>query len=142
MGATHELFNQARLLADLNLFEGNRALQDALKFNAPGLDAAPLSRLGQLAGSAQMQRHARLAKLHGPGLRTHDLFSHRIDEVEFHPSHHVLTSSACAAGGVRRVLRVALARQPRHVRQARQRHRLRRHHRTRAAGLNPQEGFA
>ncbi|MDO5692437.1 MAG: isovaleryl-CoA dehydrogenase [Pseudomonadota bacterium] len=98
MAATHDVFNQAAPLADTNLFAGNRALQDALKLNAPGLDTAPLAELGQLAGSAAMQRHARLANAHTPALRTHDRWGHRIDEVEFHPSYHALMAAACEAG--------------------------------------------
>jgi len=96
--ATHEVFNQPQPLVDVNLFETNRALQDALRFNAPQLDPAPLRTLGKLAGSAEMQTHARLANVHTPELRTHDRFGHRIDEVEFHPSYHVLMSAAVAAG--------------------------------------------
>jgi putative acyl-CoA dehydrogenase len=96
--ATHEVFNQPRPLVDLNLFETHRALQDALRFNAPQLETAPLRQLGALAGSAQMQVHARLANVHTPELRTHDRFGHRIDEVEFHPSYHVLMAAAVEAG--------------------------------------------
>ena len=40
--ATHEVFNQPEPLADYNLFQGNRPLRDALKFNAPALHTAPL----------------------------------------------------------------------------------------------------
>jgi len=98
MAVTHEVFNQPTPLVDVNLFEGNRGLQDALKFNAPGLDTAPLVHLGQRVGSAEMQRHARLANVHTPELRTHDRFGHRIDEVEFHPSYHALMTTACEAG--------------------------------------------
>ena len=43
---THEVFNQASPLVDRNLFTGNRALQDALAFNAPGLDTTGLIALG------------------------------------------------------------------------------------------------
>ena len=68
MAATHDVFNQVTPLADVNLFAGNQALQDALKFNAPGLNTAPLAALGQLAGSAAMQNHARLANVHTPDL--------------------------------------------------------------------------
>ena len=81
MSATHEVFNQVTPLVGGNLFTGNQALQAALKFNAPGLDTAPLAQLGQLAGSAEMQQHARLANVHTPELHTHDRFGHRIDEV-------------------------------------------------------------
>lgn len=95
---THEVFNQPEPLADTNLFETNRALRDALRFNAPGLDTAPLQALGALAGSAEMQAHARLANTHTPELRTHDRFGRRLDEVEFHPSYHALMHAAVQAG--------------------------------------------
>ncbi|HZN46187.1 MAG TPA: acyl-CoA dehydrogenase family protein, partial [Ramlibacter sp.] len=95
---THEVFNQPEPLVGYNLFETNRALRDALKFNAPGLDTAPLQALGALAGTAQMQAHARLANVHTPELRTHDRFGHRLDEVEFHPSYHALMAAAVQAG--------------------------------------------
>lgn len=96
--STHEVFNQPAPLADYNLFEGNRPLQAALKFNAPRLNTAPLAALGARIGAADMQAHARLANVHTPQLRTHDRFGHRIDEVEFHPSYHVLMEAATAAG--------------------------------------------
>ncbi|AMO25071.1 DNA alkylation response protein [Ramlibacter solisilvae] len=96
--STHEVFNQPQPLAGYNLFTGNRALQDALKFNAPRLDAAPLERLGALLGTPEMQSHARLANVFTPQLRSHDRFGHRVDEVEFHPSYHALMSAAVGAG--------------------------------------------
>ncbi|MBK6007785.1 isovaleryl-CoA dehydrogenase [Ramlibacter ginsenosidimutans] len=95
---THEVFNQPEPLVDRNLFALHRPLQDGLRFNAPGLDTAPLSALGRLAGSAEMQMHARLANTHVPELHTHDRFGRRIDEVEFHPSYHVLMNAAVQAG--------------------------------------------
>ena len=52
--STHEVFNQSTPLADQNLFTGNRALQDALRFNLPGFDAARFAVLGATAGSAEM----------------------------------------------------------------------------------------
>jgi putative acyl-CoA dehydrogenase len=45
-----------------------------------------------------MQVHARLANVHAPQLRTHDRHGRRIDEVEFHPSYHVLMAQAVGAG--------------------------------------------
>jgi putative acyl-CoA dehydrogenase len=97
-GATHEVFNQPEPLVDVNLFETNRPLQDALRFNAPQADTQALARLGALAGRAPMQVHARLANTHAPELHTHDRFGRRIDEVEFHPSYHVLMAAAVEAG--------------------------------------------
>jgi len=96
--STHEVFNQPQPLVGYNLFAGNRALQDALKFNAPDLDTASLSRLGGLLGTEEMQAHARLANTLTPQLRSHDRFGRRIDEVEFHPSYHALMSAAVGAG--------------------------------------------
>ena len=96
--ATHEVFNQPLPLADVNLFDINQPLQDAVRFNAPELDTGALRQLGGVAGSAEMQNHARLANVHTPELRTFDPYGHRIDEVEFHPSYHALMSAATAAG--------------------------------------------
>ncbi len=86
MDTTHEVFNQPAPLAGYNLFETNRPLRDALKFNAPQLQLAPLAAPGRRARqSAEMQTHARLANVNPPELHTHDRFGRRIDEVEFHP---------------------------------------------------------
>jgi len=96
--STHEVFNQSTPLVDQNLFTGNLALQDALRFNLPGFDAARFAVLGATAGSAEMQRHARLANTFSPQLKSHDRFGHRIDEVEFHPSYHALMAAAMQQG--------------------------------------------
>ncbi|BEP61787.1 DNA alkylation response protein [Variovorax sp. V213] len=98
MNSTHEVFNQPEPLVDYNLFETNRPLRDALKFNAPQLHVAQLQELGVTLGSAEMQAHARLANTHAPELHTHDRFGRRIDEVEFHPSYHLLMAAAVGAG--------------------------------------------
>lgn len=95
---THEVFNQPEPLANYNLLEGNRALRDALKFNAPSLDTTGLLQLGARLGSEEMQAHARLANVHTPQLHSHDRFGRRVDQVEFHPSYHALMASATEAG--------------------------------------------
>lgn len=98
MDITHEVFNQPDPLVGYNLFETNRALRDALKFNAPALDTTELSSLGATLGSADMQNHARQANIHTPALHSHDRFGRRIDRVEFHPSYHALMALATGAG--------------------------------------------
>jgi putative acyl-CoA dehydrogenase len=98
MNSTHEVFNQPAPLSDYNLFDTNRPLRDALKFNAPSLDTAELSQLGAALGSTAMQTHARLANIHGPVLHSHDRFGRRVDQVEFHPSYHALMRLATGAG--------------------------------------------
>ena len=98
MTATHEVFNQSTPLAGVNLFLANRALRDALAFHRPALDTTRLAALGERAGSAELQTHARLANVHSPVLHTHDRFGRRIDQVEFHPSYHALMAEALAHG--------------------------------------------
>ena len=98
MHATHEVRNQPEPLVHYNLFETNQPLQEALKFNAPQQDTAPLHALGAALGTPAMQYHARLANVHTPQLRSHDRYGHRIDEVEFHPSYHTLMTAATEAG--------------------------------------------
>ncbi len=95
---THTVFNQSKPLVDYNLFEGNQALQAALAFQAPTLDTGTLRLLGAQLGRADMQTHARLANVYTPQLHTHDRTGQRIDQVEFHPSYHVLMATAVAAG--------------------------------------------
>jgi putative acyl-CoA dehydrogenase len=101
MSATHEVFNQSEPLVGVNLFTGDRALQDALAFNAPAADRAALaglSELGAQAGSPAMQTHARLANVHQPALLSHDRCGRRIDQLEFHPSYHALMALALRHG--------------------------------------------
>jgi putative acyl-CoA dehydrogenase len=98
MDVIHEVFNQPEPLTGYNLFDGNRALRDALKFNAPELDVSPLAQLSAILGSPQMQTHARLANAHPPQLHSHDRFGRRVDQVEFHPSYHALMTLATDAG--------------------------------------------
>jgi putative acyl-CoA dehydrogenase len=98
MDATHEVFNQPAPLAGYDAFTGNHPLRDALRFNAPSLDPAPLATLGRAVGSAEYQAHARLANVHAPQLHTHDRVGRRADTVEFHPSYHALMSLAVGSG--------------------------------------------
>ena len=98
MQTTHEVFNQPEPLVNYNLFTTNRALQAALKFNAPSLDTTSLTQLGAKLGSDGMQTHARLANVHTPVLLSHDRFGRRVDQVEFHPSYHTLMAASVSAG--------------------------------------------
>ena len=95
---THAVTNQVQPLEDYNVFTGNQALRDALKFNAPELDTSELVTLGAKLGAAEYQTHARLANVYTPVLHAHDRFGRRIDQVEFHPSYHALMSLAAESG--------------------------------------------
>src|SRR5437763_17071177 len=95
---THEVFNQPEPLVGYNLFARNWPLADALRFNAPQLDTAPLHALGAQLGTPELPAHARLAHPHTPELHTPDRFGRRIGQVEFHPSSHPLMLAAVQAG--------------------------------------------
>src|SRR5687767_2731053 len=98
MSTTHEVLNQSTPFVGVNLFDTDRGLRDALRFNAPKLDTAALSTLGAEAGSAETVTHARNANVYTPELRTHDRFGHRVDQVEFHSSYHALLGGALRHG--------------------------------------------
>ncbi|MBO0825434.1 MAG: acyl-CoA dehydrogenase family protein [Actinobacteria bacterium] len=95
--ATHEVLNQVPLLADYDV-AADAALIDGLRREGAGWAETELHELGALAGAANTQEHARLANVHKPALRTHDALGYRIDEVDFHPSWHVLLATAVGHG--------------------------------------------
>lgn len=88
--ATHTVFNQATALEDVNLYEIDRPLQEALKREGADWAEERVRELGEVCGSAEIQRAGREANEFPPKLKTHDRFGHRIDEVEFHPAWDLL----------------------------------------------------
>jgi putative acyl-CoA dehydrogenase len=95
--ATHAVLNQVPPLADYDV-AADPALLEAIGREGAGWARASLHELGELAGAADTQEHARLANENPPVLRTHDARGHRIDEVEFHPSWHALLGTAVGHG--------------------------------------------
>jgi len=95
--ATHSVLNQVPLLTDYDVAD-DPALLAALHREGGGWAEAELHELGVLAGAASTQEHARLANVNKPVLRTHDARGYRIDEVDFHPSWHVLMNTAVSHG--------------------------------------------
>jgi putative acyl-CoA dehydrogenase len=91
------VLNQVPPLAGYDVAD-DPALLAAAGREGAGWAADSLHELGVLAGTAETQEHARLANEHPPVLRTHDARGHRIDEVEFHPSWHVLLGTAVSHG--------------------------------------------
>jgi putative acyl-CoA dehydrogenase len=87
---THAVENQAPPLPELNLFESDRVLKDAVAQEGGGWAGTRLSTFGALVGSARVQELGRVANRQLPELRTHDRFGNRIDEVDFHPAWHEL----------------------------------------------------
>jgi putative acyl-CoA dehydrogenase len=96
--ATHEVHNQASVLADYNGFTGDMALQEAVALFGGGWSKDGLTKCGALIGSAHVQNLARLADRNKPELRSHDRFGNRIDEIEYHPAWHGLMAGLRGSG--------------------------------------------
>ena len=96
--ATHEVTNQPPEMPDYDAWSRDAWLRAcAGRWGATGIEPAAQA-LGRFAGSAEAREHARLANRHAPELRTHDPAGHRIDQVEYHPSYHVLMARAIGSG--------------------------------------------
>ncbi len=80
------------------MFTCDAALVAAVDVFGGGHAREGLSKLGQLAGSAQVRQWAFDADNNKPVLRTHDRYGHRVDEVDFHPAWHNLMAEAVSAG--------------------------------------------
>ena len=94
---THAVLNQVPPLAGHDVAD-DPALLAGLAREGAGWAETGLHELGTAAGAADTAEHARLANEHPPVLRSHDAQGNRIDEVEFHPSWHVLLGTAVRAG--------------------------------------------
>ncbi len=95
---THTVFNQAPPFADINLFDCDPALCEAVEREGAGWAATDLSALGARLGTAAVLELGRLANAHPPALQAFDNQGRRIDEVEFHPAWHALMAQLIAAG--------------------------------------------
>jgi putative acyl-CoA dehydrogenase len=96
--ATHEVSNQPRPFEDVNLFDGDAALREAVQRHGAGWAAGDLSVLGGRVGSAEVQQWAEQANRYPPVLRAFDRFGARLDEAEFHPAYHRLMALGLEAG--------------------------------------------
>jgi putative acyl-CoA dehydrogenase len=96
--ATHEVFNQSPPFEDINLFECDRPLIDAVSANGGAAAESELSAFGRHWGSAAMAARGRLANENAPKLRTFDSRGVRRDEVEFHPAYHELMAHSAHDG--------------------------------------------
>lgn len=96
--ATHMVTNQPPPFEDLNLFEADAGLKDALAKNGGGAHAERLSSFGARCGSAEVVEWARQANANTPQLKSFDRYGHRLDEVEFHPAYHALMDLGLSSG--------------------------------------------
>ena len=96
--ATHEVMNQATPFTGHNAFTGDRLLTEIAGREKIAWAHAVLADAGATVASARVAALARDANRHGPELRTHDRFGHRVDEIDFHPAWHELMSLAIGYG--------------------------------------------
>jgi putative acyl-CoA dehydrogenase len=89
-GATHEVFNQAPLLENHNVFTSDRPLVEAVEREGADWAVDRIAELGAICGRPDTIRLGVEANENPPRLRTHDRYGNRIDEVEFHPAWHEL----------------------------------------------------
>jgi putative acyl-CoA dehydrogenase len=95
---THEVINQAVELIDVNLYDSDAALKDAVRREGAEWAANSLGAFGGRAGSAAYLELGALANRNPPELDTHDRYGRRVDLVRFHPAYHELMRSAIEEG--------------------------------------------
>jgi len=95
---THDVTNQPPPFDNINLFETDAALREAV--NRAGADGHcdRLREFGARAGSSEVMEWATRANEIVPRLKSFDRFGRRIDEVEFHPAYHALMNLGLEAG--------------------------------------------
>src|SRR5688500_6302283 len=98
IAATHEIFNQSPVFADVNLFATDASLRDAIAREGAGWAANNLMRLGAEAGSAGIIEAGRLANENEPKLRRFDQKGFPLDKVEFHPAYHEMMALSFREG--------------------------------------------
>jgi putative acyl-CoA dehydrogenase len=105
---THEVTNQSEPLSEWNVYSGDLALVDAVRFlstdigNSNGSLNNPLgvalTAFGKHIGSASYAQAANQANRKGPVVHNFDSRGRRLDVVEFHPAYHQLMQYAAEQG--------------------------------------------
>ena len=93
-----ELANQSPPYEDVNLFESDRPLRDAVASNVGGAESEALAAFGRRWGAAAMFEQGRQANARPPRLETLDARGFRRDTVEFHRAYHDLMAESIAGG--------------------------------------------
>lgn len=95
---THEVMNQVPPLVNLNAYENDLALKEAVCSNGAAWTDERLSSLGARVGSTEVQAWAAQANANPPVLKAFDRYGQRIDEAEFHPAYHNLMELGLNSG--------------------------------------------
>ena len=92
--STHEVSNQPGEFAGRNLFTTDAALREAALREGGAWLEAPLTALGEAAGSEHVLELGEVANRCPPELVSFDRYGRRLDEVRFHPAYHELMALA------------------------------------------------
>lgn len=95
---THEVTNQPPPFADVNVYQLDTALREAVQRERAGWAAERLASVGARVGSAEVQEWAEQANRNPPVLRAFDRYGRRLDEVQFHPAYHRLMALGLESG--------------------------------------------
>ena len=95
---THEIFNQSPPYENVDLFDSDTPLKDAVTANGGAEEGASLSEFGRRWGSAEMLALGRQANENPPKLHGFDAKGYRSDRIEFHPAYHRFMAESVAAG--------------------------------------------
>ncbi len=91
---THDVVNQPPSLVNINLYDSDLVLKEALCREGAQSDAVRAHKFGEIIGNEFYINHAFAANRHLPELITFDRYGHRIDEVNYHPAYHELMKVA------------------------------------------------
>ncbi len=90
--------NQVDALADINQYDTDIALKQAVQHVSGDALHRALHDYGAITGSLHMRELADQANRHPPELTAWDAAGRRIDAVEYHPSWHALMAAGFSAG--------------------------------------------
>lgn len=96
-GETHEVFNQPTALEPYNAYTSDRALQYWVDQFSASWHQPQLTEFGLRVGT-DLYDAGFAANKYKPEFKTHSRFGERIDQVDFHPSYHLLMQTALEAG--------------------------------------------
>lgn len=95
---THEVTNQSRQFENVNVFEKDVALKQAVAKAGASVHNDRLSALGARVTSPEVIEWGFQAHQNVPKLKSFDRYGHRLDEVEFHPAYHHLMDLGLSSG--------------------------------------------
>ncbi len=92
------MFNQSKPFLNIDLYRSDRPLMRAVEAFGGLEHEKKIAAFGRSAGTACMFRVAELAEENKPVLHQFDAYGRRLDEVEYHPSYHLLMNHGISAG--------------------------------------------